>query len=139
MITLLIIDDDEDDVQIFCEAVQEIDNSIHCSFANNGDEALQFLKDETVKPDFIFLDLNMPRMSGKQFLIQLKKDDSLQHIPVIIYTTTRREEDAREAYELGAAYFLTKPAKFEALKKAIADVLEKRFQNVSRTSSRRNN
>lgn len=135
MKTLLIIDDDTDDVQIFCEAVQEIDETIQCFSESNGEAGLQLLKDGTVRPDFIFLDLNMPRMSGKQFLIQLKKVPSLEHIPVIVYTTTRREEDAEEMYELGAVYFLTKPVKFEALKKAIADILEKKIKGFAFSSS----
>jgi CheY-like chemotaxis protein len=70
MITLLIIDGDADDVQIFSEAVQEIDKTIDCLSANTGEAALQLLKDGIVKADFIFLDLNMPRMSGTQFLIK---------------------------------------------------------------------
>ena len=129
MKTLLIIDDDDDDVQIFCEALHEVNKTIHCFSANNGETALQLLKESIVRPDFIFLDLNMPRMHGNQFLTLLKKDAHLKHIPVIIYTTSKRERDAEEMRELGASHFLTKPSKFENLKKAIADILENKFES----------
>ena len=82
--TLLIVDDDPDDIQLFCEALAEINETIHCFSATNGEEALQLLKATIVKPDFIFLDLNMPRMSGKQLLVQLKSDAQFASIPVII-------------------------------------------------------
>jgi CheY-like chemotaxis protein len=68
--TLLIVDDDHDDIQLFCEAVTYINETHHCFSAPNGEAALQLLKAAIVKPDFVFLDLNMPRMSGKQLLVQ---------------------------------------------------------------------
>ncbi len=121
--TLLIVDDDPDDIQLFCEAVTEISKTFHCFSAGNGEEALQLLNVTIVKPDFIFLDLNMPRMSGKQCLIQLKNNPQFANIPVIIYSTSKIEKDIEDSLRLGAVSFITKPNKFEELVKAISDIL----------------
>ena len=120
--TIMIIDDDPDDVQLFCEAVAEIDPLYNCLVAYNGEEALKLLQNINTTPDFIFLDLNMPRMNGKQCLAQFKKIP-LFSIPVIIYTTSKLKKDIEECLRLGAATFLTKPMKFDALIKGIACVL----------------
>src|SRR5687767_1642323 len=123
--TILIIDDDADDIELFCMAVAEIDKSIKCISARTGEEALKILKKSLLrKPDYIFLDLNMPRMNGKQCLSLIKKDPELCDIPVIIYSTSKLPEDYRETKELGAVYFLTKPSRHTDLERAIAYVLE---------------
>ncbi|MDB5192346.1 MAG: response regulator receiver protein [Segetibacter sp.] len=116
---LLLVDDDEDDKAIFAEAMAEIDHSIKCSLAANGYEALQILKDQKRLPDLIFLDLNMPRMNGKQCLTRLKQSDELKNIPVIIFTTSTSPEDMEETKNLGAAHFLIKPSNMKELRKAL--------------------
>lgn len=122
MKAVLIVDDDRDDVELFSEALNEIDSSIKCLTASDGDQALEILRNHRVSlPDFIFLDLNMPRSGGKQCLIQIKKNKSWSDIPVIIYTTSRNEEDKRETKKLGAAGFITKPSNY----KDICRVLDK--------------
>ena len=79
MANVLIVDDDEDDRDLFCIAVHELEPKINCILARNGEEALQGLQLEKFpKPDVIFLDLNMPRLNGIQFLRELKKDSQLQ-------------------------------------------------------------
>src|SRR5436305_15159844 len=103
--TLLIIDDDPDDIQFFCEAVAEINEAFHCFSAANGEEALQLLKAAIVEPDFIFLDLNMPRMNGMQLLARLKKDHLFSKIPVTIYSTSKIKTDVEDSLRLGAVAF----------------------------------
>src|SRR4030095_5061390 len=120
---LLIVDDDSDDIQLFCEAVAEINETFHCFSADNGEEALQLLKAAIVKPDFIFLDLNMPRMSGRQCLLQLKRNPQFAKIPVIIYTTSKIQQDVEDSLHMGAVSFITKPNKFEYLIEAISEAL----------------
>ena len=84
-LTFLIVDDDADDCEFFCEAVSEINPHSRCLLANNGEDALMKLRTEmTNLPDLIFLDLNMHRMDGRKCLIELKKDSKLKNIPVII-------------------------------------------------------
>lgn len=83
MVRVLIVDDDEDDRDLLCEAIHKLDTSISCILARNGGEALTGLRRaEVPKPDLIFLDLNMPRVNELKFLGEIKKDEFLQKIPV---------------------------------------------------------
>jgi CheY-like chemotaxis protein len=130
--TLLLIDDDLDDVEMFCDAVQEIDKKNHCLFAGNGREALKILGSCLQKPDYIFLDLNMPQMSGKDCLKEIKLHKELEDTPVIIYSTSKHKKEIDEILEMGATMFLTKPTIFDDLKAAIREILEDRFEHVKR-------
>jgi CheY-like chemotaxis protein len=127
MRTLMIIDDDPDDIQIFCEAIHEIDEKARCLTACSAQEGLRCLKNSMIKPDYIFLDINMPRMNGKQCLEQIKSDPFLAAIPVIIYTTSKIKKDVDETMLSGASYFLTKPSKFEELVNVVKAVLQNKF------------
>jgi CheY-like chemotaxis protein len=121
---VLIVDDDEDDLELFQEALYAIDENIRSISAKDGEEALLLLNaaiDD--KPDCIFSDLNMPRLDGKQFLVQLKNTAFLKHIPVTILTTSNLEDDNDSAIRLGAANFITKPSKFAGLIEAISKVI----------------
>jgi CheY-like chemotaxis protein len=110
-VTILIVDDDDDDMQLFIESAKEVGENIHCVGVYDGQQALLHLNDEkNILPDYIFLDLNMPRINGKKCLEQIKKTERLSHIPVIIYTTTRELEEAKELKRLGAAHFISKPS-----------------------------
>lgn len=124
--TFFIVDDDIDDQELFIEAVREVDTSISCFPVSNCEEALALLVNaKTNLPDMIFLDLNMPRLNGKQCLAELKRHAHLRDIPVIIYSTSSEKRDIDETTRLGAAHFLTKPNRFEDLCKAILFVLSK--------------
>lgn len=112
---IFLADDDLDDQDFFKHALKQIDESIVCVTASNGEEAIKKLKTITQLPDYIFLDLNMPRMSGLKCLIEIKKINSLKNIPVIIYSTSSEERDINEAKKLGADYFVTKPFDFKEL------------------------
>lgn len=112
---ILIVDDDSDDRELFMEALREVDESVLCTYATNGQNALKTLKDPAFKPDFIFLDLNMPIMDGKQCLKQLKKLPRIREIPVIIFSTSTLLEDEMEVQQLGASFFFTKPDFFGQL------------------------
>ncbi|AEV96434.1 hypothetical protein A4D02_19940 [Niastella koreensis] len=108
--TILLIDDDEDDRQLFFEATEEYDNTIKYVGAANAREALLYLNNgDNALPDFIFLDLRMPGLSGEQCLVEIKKDTRLASIPVIIYTTSRDEKESARLKGLGAAHFMSKP------------------------------
>ena len=113
-ITILLVDDDPDDRQLFFDALKEVDNSILCVSAINGQEALLYLKDEAnLLPDFIFLDLRMHGISGKQCLEEIKKDARLCPVPVIVYTTSRDVNESIELKKMGAAHFMSKPTSTE--------------------------
>lgn len=109
---IVLIDDDEDDHEIFFEAVKEISPSIQCTTFFDAAQALSELGEMEVAPDVIFLDMNMPLMNGQQFLTLIKKNVELQNIPVIIFTTSLDPNTIRETKSLGAHEFITKPASF---------------------------
>ena len=118
--TLLLIDDDVDDIFLFEEVLGSIDPTIKFISAENGNRALSLLRKElTELPNIIFLDLNMPGMDGKQCLVELKKDKALQHIPVIIYTTSALRNDAESTIRSGAVCLISKPSSFGALKEIL--------------------
>jgi CheY-like chemotaxis protein len=123
-ITCFLIDDDKDDQEIFMLALEDMDINVSCITANDGNEALlKFAQDETFLPNFIFLDLNMPRINGKQCLIEIKKIDHLKDVPVIIYSTSSAQKDKVETEMLGAAAFITKPSSISEFTKILANYL----------------
>jgi CheY-like chemotaxis protein len=114
--TYYIVDDDIDDQQFLIEALTENNELVQCQTAFNGQDAITHLKEATIPlPDAIFLDLNMPGLNGKQCLMELKRTPSLQHIPVIIYSTTSVEKEIQETMQMGAAYFLIKRTSYKEL------------------------
>jgi CheY-like chemotaxis protein len=120
---LLIVDDDSDDIALFKEAVKEVAPHVHCSSALSGAEALKNLNEGTEPlPDIIFLDLNMPGMTGQEFLAEIKSIPEFQDIRVVIYTTSSREKDKEETRKLGAESFITKPSNFAETCKALSEI-----------------
>jgi len=116
---LLIIDDDVEDQEIFCAALSQVSPQVDCVALTNAMEALLKLKSKELAPDAIFLDLNMPIMSGQEFLIEIKQIEQLHCIPVIIFTTSASPATIQETKELGAADFITKPHSYDELLKII--------------------
>ena len=123
-ITCLLVDDDEDDKEIFFLALRDVNPSIKCHVASDGLEALSMLDDPSAVPDYIFLDLNMPLMSGKECLVEIKKRPHLKHIPVIIFSTSASQKDIQDSLELGAASFITKPPLIASLTERLLAVLD---------------
>ena len=136
----LLVDDDSDDTSLFREVLEEVNPSIIFNAAEDGQEAIQFLKNESSLPDVIFLDLNMPRMGGKECLVQIKNDEKLHKIPVIMYTTSSQSKDIEETMQKGAICFITKPTNIKELKSILSSIagsvhnnLEKTLRNLSNT------
>jgi CheY-like chemotaxis protein len=127
----LIVDDDIDDQQFINEALEEITGSCKTYFATNGEEAIAMLrKAGSIIPDSIFLDLNMPRMSGRECLRELKRDPVLSKIPVVIFSTSSARRDKEELLKMGASYFLTKPTDYNALCAGIRKYFETLYHTV---------
>jgi CheY-like chemotaxis protein len=123
-ITVMLIDDDEDDRNLFQEGLTAVDPSVKLVNASGGMDAFLKLKeDPTILPDFIFLDLNMPVMDGHEVLAGLKNDELLKNIPVIIYTTSYSKKEKEETIKHGAVSWITKPNSIEELQKIIARML----------------
>ncbi len=116
-------DDDEDDRLLTQDALTEsrVLNELH--FVEDGVELLEYLerkgkfeqKDTSPRPGLILLDLNMPRMDGREALQAIKANPCLKGIPVVILTTSKQEEDMVKGYDLGAASYITKPVTFDGL------------------------
>ncbi len=123
--TILNVDDDEEDIEIFCDAVREIDPSIICLIAKSADEALQILNSDIALPSYIFLDINMPKVDGNACLKEIKKDARLHRIPVIMYSTNTRSTDI-EIYKSLNAGFLVKQNSFYELVAELRKVLNRR-------------
>ena len=81
--------------------------------AKNGEEALTLLRDKSILPDLILLDLNMPKIDGIEFLKILKADDTLKYIPTVVLTTSSNHNDVKQCYEIGIAGYVLKPLKYE--------------------------
>ena len=120
---LLLADDDIDDTEMFCEALAVVDENIICYCAKNGSEALRILNDLNEKPELIFLDLNMPVMSGWDCLKIIKKDQRLQEIPVIMISTSSHQKDLDTASVLGAHCYFVKPNSFSDLKNVLEVII----------------
>jgi CheY-like chemotaxis protein len=127
MTRILIIDDDEDDCDLFIDAVQVVDSAADCVKAFNGKNAIELLSTE-YKPDFIFLDINMPVFDGKWCLNAINNLQNMVGIPVIIYTTSKRKADIEDTKNLGAVYFITKPSSLTELCAEITFVFNKGWE-----------
>lgn len=123
--SILLVDDDVDDQEIFSEALSIIDNSIRLNFALNGQDALKLLQSEQKLPDVIFSDINMPLMNGIQMLEEIKKLSHLRNIPVIMYTTSSSNSNQLQSQLLGIQHYIIKPSCFEKICSEIKTGLEK--------------
>lgn len=113
--TILYVEDDIDDQDLFKEAILQISPAITCHVASDGDEGFELLNKLFPVPDFIFLDLRLPRMDGKTFLKLIKENSVLSSIPVIIYSTSNYSHEIDDCKELGASAFLTKATNLNAI------------------------
>ena len=128
-IEILLVEDNEGDVRLTKEALKEGKVKNNLQVAYDGFEALEYLKREgeyqdRVIPDLILLDLNLPRMDGRELLEKIKEDSDLRRIPVVILTTSKAEEDIVRTYDLHANCYITKPVdleKFIVVVKSIED------------------
>ena len=128
-IEVLLVEDSPGDVRLTQEAFRDANRSIHLHVVSDGVEAMAFLRREGAyvhepRPDIILLDLNLPRMDGREVLAHIKEDDSLKLIPTVILTTSDSEADVVKCYQLQANCYLSKPVQldaFESLVKSIND------------------
>jgi chemotaxis family two-component system response regulator Rcp1 len=128
-IEVLLVEDSPGDVRLTQEAFRDANKAIHLHVASDGVEAMAFLKREGVharapRPELILLDLNLPKMDGREVLAHIKEDPNLKTIPTVILTTSEAEADIVKSYQLQANCYLSKPVQldaFEALVKSIND------------------
>jgi CheY-like chemotaxis protein len=126
---LFLIDDDVDDALIFHETIKYSGLPIECFHDPDCQHALQALREKSLgMPDYIFLDLNMPRMNGVTCLIEIKKMTEYSHVPVIMYSTSASPHEIEETRQLGASYFFTKPNSIKDLKDKLLDIFSMKWK-----------
>lgn len=135
-ITILMADDDPDDRLLLKEAFEENHLLNTLETVEDGEELMDFLQrrgkyeNTEVMPGLILLDLNMPRKSGLEALKEIKADEKLRRLPVVILTTSKAEEDIIRSYDLGVNSFIVKPVTFDALVELVKDLDKYWFQIV---------
>jgi CheY-like chemotaxis protein len=124
--TVLCVDDDVDDREVVCITIEEIDPSLHVVHAADGVEALGYLskaKQDNSLPCLVILDINMPRMDGKQTLAEIKKDSKLREVPVVVFSTSNNPEDKTYCERYGVE-LITKPSTMHTMLQEVKKLLE---------------
>jgi len=132
---LFMIDDDVDDREVFQEAIRTSYPDIDLIFAYDGVQALEILNGSNRLPDIIFLDYNMPRMSGLQCLKALKASDKFKHIPTVMYTTSGDREEENVVRMFGVDYYMRKTTSFIELCAELKTIIETTNSKSQKTSS----
>jgi CheY-like chemotaxis protein len=127
IVNVLLVEDSPGDVRLTREAFREANGSVVLHVASDGVEAMAFLRREgeyrdSPRPDFILLDLNLPRMDGREVLAHIKADASLRMIPTVILTTSDADADVLRSYELNANAYLRKPVTLEAFENLVKSI-----------------
>lgn len=122
--TILLVDDDIDDHEFFGIALSKINKDIKLLKAENGQQALKLLNEIEALPDYVFLDLNMPAVDGKQFLRLIKDHPKYVELNILMYTTSSSEDDVKETLQLGAKQFITKPDTIEEIVNTLSGILK---------------
>ena len=125
-VILLLADDDKDDCLFFKDALEELPITAQLTTVHDGEQLMKLLAENAYDPPpphALFLDLNMPRKNGFEVLSELKLDEKLKNLPVIIFSTSFEEDVANLLYKKGAHYYIRKPAEFSQLKKVIYQAL----------------
>ncbi|MGF1991196.1 MULTISPECIES: response regulator [Nostoc] len=126
-IEVLLVEDNPGDAQLTRIALEDSKISIHLNVVEDGVEAMAFLRKqgkyvEAAHPDIVLLDLNLPKKDGREVLAEIKVDDNLKRIPVVVLTTSQAEEDILKAYNLSANCYITKPVDFDQFVKIVKSI-----------------
>ena len=126
-VEILLVEDDPGDVLMAREALADAKMLNNLHVVENGEQALEFLFQQGAyadapRPGLIFLDLNLPRVDGREVLARIKTDETLRRIPVVVLTTSEAEEDILRSYDLHANAYVTKPVDFEQFVKVVRQV-----------------
>ncbi|QSJ17307.1 response regulator [Nostoc sp. UHCC 0702] len=126
-IEVLLVEDNPGDAQLTRIALEDSKISINLNVVEDGVEAMAFLRKQekyaqVPHPDIVLLDLNLPRKDGREVLAEIKTDDNLKRIPVVVLTTSQAEEDVLRAYNLAANCYITKPVDFDQFVKIVQSI-----------------
>jgi CheY-like chemotaxis protein len=128
-VEILLVEDDPGDVLISREAIESSKVANRLSVVSNGEEALQFLRREepfphAPRPGLVLLDLNLPRLDGREVLADMKSDPDLRRIPVVVLTTSSSDDDIVRSYDLHANAYVTKPVDFDQFMSVVRQIDE---------------
>jgi two-component system, chemotaxis family, response regulator Rcp1 len=128
-VQVLLVEDGPGDVRLMQEAIRESNPSVQLHVVTNGEDAMAFLRRgashaHAPRPDLIFLDLNLPKMDGREVLAHIKADARLQTIPIVILTISDAEKDIKDSYELHANCYVTKPTEFDEFEELVKSINE---------------
>lgn len=136
---VLLADDDEDDRDLFKEAVEEVKKNADVFTVNDGDALMRTLNDpDQTTPDIIFLDINMPCKNGQECLREIRQNDILKHIPVIIYSTSARPDLVESSYKAGANLYVQKPDSYKGIKEITQKILSLKLTDLKTKPSKEN-
>jgi CheY-like chemotaxis protein len=135
-LNILIVEDSPSDAFLATQALKETKDPIEVQTVSDGVEALAYLRQkepyaDVPRPDLILLDLNMPKMDGRELLAEIKKDPGLMSIPVIVLTSSRAEQDVAIAYRYHANCYVVKPVDFKRFREVIRSIETFWFANVA--------
>lgn len=126
--TILLVEDSPGDVRLTREAIRAVDGELQLHVAVDGVEAISFLRRQGAhadapRPDLILLDLNLPKMDGRQVLAEIKRDEDLKTIPTVILTTSASQEDIDAVYQLRGNCYFTKPVEYDAFEGLLKSII----------------
>jgi chemotaxis family two-component system response regulator Rcp1 len=142
-IEVLLVEDSPGDVRLTQEAFRDVNSSVHLQIASDGVEAVAILSREGIhahapRPDLILLDLNLPKMDGREVLVHIKSDDNLKMIPTVILTTSEAEADIVKSYQLQANCYLSKPVQFDEFASLVRSINDFWLTKVKLPQQRQN-
>ncbi|MGB2224952.1 MAG: response regulator [Polaribacter sp.] len=121
---ILLVEDNIIEILKLKRAIENLGMNHEVLEAENGEIALDSIKQEEINPDIVLLDLNMPKMNGLEFLAIVRNDESMRHLPIIILSTSNNNRDLMEAYKLGVSGYILKPLKYDDYVKKIEYTLQ---------------
>ena len=138
--TILLIEDNLADQEMTRRALARVDGSIQLVIVDDGERALDYLlqrdaygsNDAAPRPDLVLLDLNLPKLSGKELICCIRREERLRHLPLLVLTTSQAEEDVLESYRLGCNSYLVKPSRFDQFVATIDRVVQYWLATVCR-------
>lgn len=126
---IYLADDDRDDVDFFEYTLMKICPECKLTIAHNGEELVNKLQNVTIPPDLVFIDINMPLLSGLEALEKIKEFNFIKTTPIIVYSTSANEADVRKALEIGATSYVVKPPDIDKLSNLIEKILSLDWQS----------
>ena len=126
-VEILLVEDNPGDVRLTREALKDAKVANNLNVVNDGEQALDYLNrrgrfSDATRPDLILLDLNLPKIDGREVLASIKADSDLRRIPVVVLTTSSAEEDILRSYDLHANCYVTKPVEFDSFLKIVESI-----------------